>query len=93
MKFILLGLIKLYRMTLSKILPPSCRYYPSCSEYAIIAVRRFGAVKGGYLAFKRILSCNPFGKGGFDYVPEKFSLRGARITNAEKKRTREYFGK
>lgn len=71
MKYLLIGLIKLYRVTLSKILPPSCRFTPSCSEYAIIAIGRFGAVKGGYLSLKRIIRCNPFSKGGHDPVPEK----------------------
>lgn len=71
MKYLMIGIIKLYRMTLSKVLPPSCRFTPSCSEYAIIAVERFGAVKGGYLALKRIIRCNPFSEGGYDPVPEK----------------------
>lgn len=75
MKYIFIALVKLYQVTLSKILPPSCRYTPSCSAYAIIAIRRFGAVKGGYLALRRILRCNPFCCGGLDPVPEKFSLR------------------
>ncbi|NLJ17065.1 MAG: membrane protein insertion efficiency factor YidD [Clostridiales bacterium] len=71
MKYLMIAIIKLYRMTLSKVLPPSCRFTPSCSEYAIIAVERFGAVKGGYLALKRIIRCNPFSEGGYDPVPEK----------------------
>lgn len=71
MKYLFIGLIKLYRVTLSKILPPSCRFTPSCSEYAIIAIGRFGAVKGGYLSLKRIVRCNPFCEGGHDPVPEK----------------------
>lgn len=71
MKYLFIGLIKFYRVTLSKILPPSCRFTPSCSEYAIIAIGRFGAVKGGYLSLKRIIRCNPFCEGGHDPVPEK----------------------
>jgi hypothetical protein len=71
MKYIFIGLIKLYRLTLSKILPPSCRFTPSCSAYAIIALQRFGAVKGGFLTLKRIARCNPFSPGGEDLVPEK----------------------
>lgn len=78
MKYLFLGIIKLYRMTLSKILPPCCRYHPSCSEYATVAIRRFGAVKGGYLALWRIIRCNPFGRGGYDPVPEKFCFRPER---------------
>ena len=75
MKYLFLGIIKLYRLTLSKILPPCCRYYPSCSEYATSAIRRFGAVKGGYLALWRIIRCNPYGRGGYDPVPERFRFR------------------
>ena len=72
MKYIFLGIIKLYRLTLSKILPRCCRFYPSCSEYGMTAIRRFGAVKGGYLTIRRIIRCNPFSEGGYDYVPEQF---------------------
>ena len=75
MKYLFLLVIKLYRLTLSKILPPCCRFHPSCSEYATIAIRRFGAVKGGYLAFWRIFRCNPFSEGGYDPVPHKFYFR------------------
>lgn len=75
MKYLFIAVIRLYRLTLSKILPPCCRYYPSCSEYGLTAVRQFGAVKGGYLALRRIIRCNPFGRGGYDPVPKKFALR------------------
>ncbi len=71
MKYIMLFFVKIYRLTFSKWLPRCCRFTPSCSEYAMTAIRRFGAVKGGYLALKRIVRCNPF-NGGFDYVPEEF---------------------
>jgi hypothetical protein len=71
MKYILIALIKLYRITLSKIIPTSCRFTPSCSVYAITAIERFGAVRGGFLTVKRIARCNPFSKGGEDLVPEK----------------------
>jgi putative membrane protein insertion efficiency factor len=53
----------------SRILPPTCRYQPSCSAYAITALTRYGAVKGGWLSLKRILSCHPFGGHGYDPVP------------------------
>ncbi|MDE7280528.1 MAG: membrane protein insertion efficiency factor YidD [Ruminiclostridium sp.] len=72
MKYILIGLIKLYRITLSERLPRSCRFTPSCSQYALTAVSRFGAVKGGFLAFWRICRCNPYSAGGWDPVPEEF---------------------
>ena len=79
MKYIFLGIIKLYRLTLSKILPPCCRYYPSCSEYGLTAIRRFGAVKGGYLTLWRIMRCNPFGAGGIDPVPQKFCFHPEKL--------------
>ncbi len=68
-------IIKLYKLLISPILPASCRYYPSCSDYSVQAIKRFGVIKGGYLASRRILSCNPFGGSGFDPVPETFSFR------------------
>ncbi len=69
MKFVALGLIKLYKMTLSKVLPPSCRFYPSCSMYTYEAISKYGVIKGSWLGFKRILRCNPFNPGGYDPVP------------------------
>ncbi|MDR2532016.1 MAG: membrane protein insertion efficiency factor YidD [Oscillospiraceae bacterium] len=75
MKYVFIAFIKLYRITLSKIIPPSCRFTPSCSVYAITALERFGAVKGGYLSLKRIIRCNPFSLGGEDTVPLIFSWR------------------
>lgn len=67
-KFILM-LIRFYKREISPMLPPSCRFTPTCSEYAMQAVEKYGAVKGGYLALHRILRCNPFHKGGYDPVP------------------------
>lgn len=71
MKYLFIGLIKFYRKAISPFKPPTCRFYPTCSEYGLEAVRRFGAIKGGYLAIKRISKCHPFHKGGIDLVPEK----------------------
>lgn len=62
----------MYRMTLSKLKPPCCRFFPTCSAYGIEALKRFGTVKGGYLTIKRIVRCNPFSAGGYDPVPEEF---------------------
>lgn len=69
MKFVILLLIRFYRGFLSPLKPPSCRYIPTCSEYAMIAVEKYGAAKGSFLAIKRILRCHPFHKGGYDPVP------------------------
>lgn len=69
MKQLLLWLIKLYQNTLSRALPPSCRFTPSCSHYGYEAIQKYGAVKGSYLAIRRILRCHPFTPGGYDPVP------------------------
>ncbi len=69
MKYIGMGLIRLYQRTLSRVLPPSCRFYPSCSQYSYEAIRKYGLLKGSWLGFRRILRCNPFNPGGYDPVP------------------------
>lgn len=70
MKRILIGLIKFYRLYLSGLkAAPTCKYIPTCSEYGIEAIERYGALKGGLLTVWRILRCNPFSKGGYDPVP------------------------
>ena len=68
-KRVLLWLIRFYRVSISPLFPPCCRYTPTCSQYAMEAVEKYGAVKGGYLAVRRILRCHPFHKGGYDPVP------------------------
>ncbi|MCK5567557.1 MAG: membrane protein insertion efficiency factor YidD [Actinomycetia bacterium] len=68
MKIIIIFFIKIYKRFISPILPDSCRFYPSCSQYAIDAVQRHGAVKGGMMTAYRIIRCNPFNKGGYDPV-------------------------
>lgn len=73
MRKIISGIIGVYRYVLSPILGPSCRFTPTCSEYAQTAVMRFGVFKGGWIAIKRIVSCHPWGKSGYDPVPEKKS--------------------
>jgi len=66
---VFVGIIKLYKMLISPILPPSCRYTPTCSEYGIQAIRKHGPFKGGWLTIKRIASCHPWGGSGYDPVP------------------------
>ncbi len=70
MKRLLIGLVRFYQRAVSPHLPASCRYQPTCSQYALTALTRFGALRGGWMAFVRILRCNPFSKGGYDPVPE-----------------------
>ncbi|MFO1153957.1 MAG: membrane protein insertion efficiency factor YidD [Rhodospirillales bacterium] len=65
-----LGLIHAYRLLLSPILPPTCRFEPTCSAYGLDAIRRFGAVAGGWLALRRLIRCHPWGGSGFDPVPD-----------------------
>ena len=69
MKTALLLLIRFYRAAISPLFPPSCRYVPTCSAYAMEAIGKYGAAKGGWLALRRILRCHPFHKGGYDPVP------------------------
>ncbi|MDH5781371.1 MAG: membrane protein insertion efficiency factor YidD [Dehalococcoidia bacterium] len=64
-----MGLIKLYQNTVSKVLPPVCRFQPTCSQYAFEAIKRHGFARGSWLAAKRIARCNPFSEGGYDPVP------------------------
>lgn len=61
-------LIKIYQRVLSPLFPPSCRFIPTCSEYSIQALKKYGAIKGSVLSIWRILRCNPFNKGGYDPV-------------------------
>lgn len=69
MKKFVISAIWFYQREISPLSPPRCRYIPTCSEYALEAVEKYGAVKGSWLAAKRILRCNPFHKGGYDPVP------------------------
>ncbi len=70
MKKLLLSLIAFYRRSISPLTPPACRFIPTCSEYAQQAITKYGAIKGGWLALRRLLRCNPFYKGDtYDPVP------------------------
>lgn len=73
MKRILTGLIWIYQKMISPLFPSCCRFYPTCSAYMKEAVRRYGALRGGWLGLRRFLRCNPFCKGGVDPLPDTFS--------------------
>lgn len=75
MKPLLLAPIRAYQRFVSPLLPRRCRYEPTCSAYAVTAIRRFGPLRGALLALWRLVRCNPFSHGGFDPVPERFTLR------------------
>jgi putative membrane protein insertion efficiency factor len=68
MKTIAIALIRFYQVCISPLFPPRCRFYPTCSQYALEAVEKYGFLKGSYLAAKRILKCHPFHEGGYDPV-------------------------
>ena len=75
MKKLLLSLIRFYRRSISPLFPPSCRFVPTCSQYALEAIEKYGAARGGWLALKRFLRCHPFHKGGwYDPVPDRKSV-------------------
>ncbi|MDA3130129.1 membrane protein insertion efficiency factor YidD [Aliibacillus thermotolerans] len=71
MKGIFLALIRFYRQWISPLTPPTCRFYPTCSQYGLEAIERFGVWKGLWLTVKRIVKCHPFHPGGVDKVPPK----------------------
>ncbi len=84
MKWPLLGLIRLYQRTLSPYWPAACRYTPTCSHYVYEAVLRFGALKGGWLALRRLARCQPLGGSGYDPVPnsEHLSRPGSQVNSS-----------
>ncbi len=71
MKKLMMKMIRFYQTKISPNTQPRCKYYPTCSQYALEAIETFGAFKGFFMSLWRILRCNPFSKGGFDPVPEK----------------------
>lgn len=71
MRKILIGLIRIYQYGISPYLPPHCRYTPTCSTYAVEALGRFGILRGGWMALKRIGRCHPWHEGGYDPLPER----------------------
>jgi putative membrane protein insertion efficiency factor len=80
-----LALLRAYKWAISPMLPPACRYTPTCSEYAMEAIERFGVLRGGIKAIARVLRCHPFVKGGYDPV-----MREA--TNSDQRLTTNYLG-
>jgi hypothetical protein len=84
-RFLLRALIRLYQFVISPLFPATCRYAPSCSEYAIEAISKFGAIKGGGLALRRILHCHPWGGSGYDPVPNTDARR-----NTAKEKTQSW---
>lgn len=68
MKVVLIFLIRAYRLFISPLLPPACRFTPTCSEYTMQAIEKYGAMRGAYLGARRLLRCHPFHSGGYDPV-------------------------
>lgn len=79
MKYIFIYIIKFYKYFISPMLPNSCRFYPSCSQYSMEAFQKHGAIKGFILSTYRILRCNPYCKGGVDPVPDKMTFKRKQI--------------
>lgn len=69
MKHLVRGIIRVYQLVISPLLPPSCRFFPTCSEYGYEAIGKYGFFKGGWMTIKRVARCHPFCKGGYDPVP------------------------
>lgn len=69
MRYLLLGLIRFYQYAISPLLPPRCRYSPTCSQYAVLALQKYGVFKGSWLTIKRICRCHPWGGCGHDPLP------------------------
>jgi putative membrane protein insertion efficiency factor len=79
-KLVVLQLLRLYKGAVSPLLLPACRYVPSCSEYAMEAVERYGVLRGGGMALKRLLRCHPFVRGGYDPVAQIHSWNSETAT-------------
>ena len=75
----LVWVVRLYQRFISPLRPPTCRYYPSCSAYAVTALERFGPLRGTWLAVRRIGRCHPWTPGGVDHVPDRDPLTGATV--------------
>ena len=75
-----IALIRAYQLVLSPMRPPTCRFYPSCSTYALSAIERFGLVRGSWLAIRRLLRCHPWNPGGVDHVPHAVGFEDTRVS-------------
>ncbi|WP_057893942.1 membrane protein insertion efficiency factor YidD [Lacticaseibacillus brantae] len=84
MKRVLVWFVRGYQRVISPLFPPSCRYYPTCSSYMVTALQKHGAIKGLLMGTARILRCNPFVPGGYDPVPDYFTLKRNRQTQSAK---------
>jgi uncharacterized protein len=84
-KFVVLQLLRLYKEAVSPLLLPACRYVPSCSEYAMEAVERYGVLRGGGMALKRLLRCHPFVRGGYDPVAKIHAMHGETATTGNRR--------
>ncbi len=78
-------LLRGYKYAVSPLLPPACRYVPACSEYAMEAVERYGALRGGMIALLRVLRCHPFAKGGYDPVVKAIGGQNSHLPEAARK--------
>jgi putative membrane protein insertion efficiency factor len=78
-KLVTLQMLQAYKWAISPLLPPACRFVPTCSEYALEAVDRYGALRGGGMAFARILRCHPFARSGYDPVLKQATTAGNRV--------------
>jgi putative membrane protein insertion efficiency factor len=84
MRYLLIGLLRTYRLLISPLYGQVCRYHPSCSAYALDAVTQHGALRGSWLALRRIGRCHPWAAGGYDPVPTRFTWRATRSTGLTK---------
>ncbi len=82
-KVAVLQVMRAYKWAISPMIPPACRYVPSCSEYAMEAVERYGVLRGGMMAFARLLRCHPFARGGYDPVVKREANCTTHMTHDE----------
>lgn len=86
MKRLLIALVRFYRARISPLSPPCCRYIPTCSQYALEALEKYGALRGGWLALRRLCRCHPFHRGAHNFYDPVPLIRSRRRRNAPKER-------